>query len=459
MGKILIANIGNRSLVMRKADGSRIEYDTKSKGKISFKDATKEDYDLMNLDESILESLDSNIIDAIIKEEDSIDRIYLFTSDQAGCNEKQKRNDTLYAGKILSKLLTKKYESLTSVKEIELTGVNVVNLNALTTRFRIELLKLVEIDHPNEKFIICDSGGTPQQKNALKIVAEYFLDKGRVEFYQVYEEDIDENGVIGKSRAEKQDFFQIRKIADAQSISLLINQGEYAAAAYIRKATQQDNIEKLLWLMHYRLLLRDDDAKEQILNDTPIDIWIRFNSNHVNDYPAIFAYLKEEPTGDYQMWKDEFSEKDFFRLCEILEIGRFYYFRDDWSNVVLSYHVFLETFIALKSDSCGYDDSDYRVTSKIKFLERQRLSKPVKNFLADFKQLNNYFSKSTTLNNLRNQIAHEGKGVTRKEIESAIPNFFQMIKNWHNRLVVSYEKDKNAFIQSNVFLQKGMQKE
>jgi hypothetical protein len=454
MGKILIANVGNRTLIMKGEEDERIEYDTKKVGTDSFREATKVHLEMIELDASCLDALDSNIIDEVIKKEDTIDCVYLFTSDQTKENEKQKRKDTLYAGDILSNLLLKKYDRLKSVKNIVLKGVNAVNLNELTARFRKELLQIVNVEHPNRKFIICDSGGTPHQKNALKIVAEYYLNETDVEFYQVTEDE-DDNGIIGKSHAKKQDFYQIRKIADAQNISLLIKEGEYAAAAHVGKKTQSQTIQSVLWLMHYRLLLREEDAKKHILNGSPLNDWTRLNPNFSRQYPSVLNYLKQEPTGDYTNWLS-FTNKNFFRLCEILEIGKFYYFRNDWSNVVLSYHIFIETFVNFVSKDYGYNGSK-DLTYKIKFLELQILNQALEDFIIDFKQLNSHFTGGKPLNKLRNQIAHEGKGVIREEIESVIPNFFTMIKTWHNRFSVSDIKEDNVFIKVNQSLHAAMQ--
>ncbi len=456
MGKILIANVGNRTLVMKGINGTKEEYDTKKKGKDSFKEATKADWEEILKDESYLELLDSNIIDAIINAEDSIDRIYLFTSDQAGKDENLTRKDTLYAGEILCKLLKKKYSQLSFVENIILSGVKAINLDELTSSFREKLLDIVENKHKGEKFIICDSGGTPQQKNALKIVAEYFLNKDDVTFYQVYEEDEDENGVIGKSYAEEQKFYQIRKIADAQSMCILIERGEYAAAAYIGQKTQKD-IEKLLWLMHYRVLLMTEDAKTQILGINAFKNWERQNPYFKKEFPSIQNYLKQEPTGDHSKWNLEFTKDNFFRLCEILELGRFYYFKNDWSNVVLTYHVFLETFVAFLNIfyHCSTED---KVTLRIRCLDQLNISQGSKDFLNDFKKLNKHFTGHTSLNNLRNQIAHDGKGVKREEIVNIIPDFFTMVESWYSRFGVPVDKNKNAFILANKELQEKMKR-
>ena len=513
MGKILIANVGNRTLVMKNSDGTHKEYDTKEKGKNSFREATKVDSELMDLDESILDSLDSNIIDAIFKKED-IDRIYLFTSDQDGSDEKLKRKDTLYAGKILSKLLPKKYPKRfksESVKDITLTGISAVNLDKLTISFREELLKLVEQKHKGEKFIICDSGGTPQQKNALKIVAEYFLDKENVDFYQVYEEDEDENGVIGKSHAEIQKFHQIRTIADAQSISLLINQGEYAAAAYIGKLTQHQTIQNLLWLMHFRLLLRDIDAKKSILpqnqQNTPattipatLNGFLRINKWIENGHGSIFSFLTNKPTGDFNKWKNDITnENDFFRLCEVLEVASFYWHKEDWTNAVLNYQIFFERFLRLMIKKEGFNlDEDLQnqsfrqqlqtddirnkmgvrltdrsgrptqitisIPSEMAYLEvHNSLSSQSVHVCRHIKKCHSWWTRKENpaldgIDSLRNQIAHEGIGITRLQIDAVVGDFYSIIKEWHKTFGVSFEIQQNAFYRANEDIKKQMQK-
>ena len=487
MGKILIANVGNRTLV-RKENDKRLEYGTKEKGEKSFKELTKLEFECLT-EETILNELDSNIIDAIFDEED-IDKIYLFTSDQAGKDEKNTSKDTLYAGKILSVLLKKKYPDIVSVEDIVLTGISVVDLDRLVVSFKEQLLKIVEANK-TKKFIVCDSGGTPQQKNALKIVTEYFLDRNAVEFYQVYERETDTDE-IGNSCAKKQYFFQIRKIGDEQNILLLIEQGEYAAASQIRAVTmgKDDQVYKILKLLNFRLNLLEESAIKAILpnnlqNVNRADLlntssnFLKTNTLSIH-FPLISKFLKIE-NGDFNKWRDEIESFDFFRLCEVLEVAGFYWHKKNWGNAILKYQVFFERFLRLLLKKNGYaDDRSHHfktaintpqvktelglntsdpvytgIPANIALLSTLTISIHSQKIIESIKKCHSFWSqkeilKKEGIDKLRNDYAHEGIGIDKARIENAVNGGFEtIIKSWHLAFGVSFDKEKNAFFKAN----------
>ena len=199
MAKVLIANIGNRTLIAK--NGNQLSpFEQREAGAIpkrNFKEDTLKMLEMLTAgDDSILEKLDINILPAVFQVEGIPEHIYLFTSDQQGENEARRRQDTLYAGEIIAQLLKKKYQSnAQKIEVIPLNGVSAVSLNDLTYRFRQEIRKIVK-SHTNDRIIVCDSGGTPQQKNALKIVVEYLMTDQEPIFYQVREEYNEETGEI-----------------------------------------------------------------------------------------------------------------------------------------------------------------------------------------------------------------------------------------------------------------------
>jgi len=509
MAKVLIANVGNRTLVAKNENGELVVFEKRELAVISkksFKEDTKQILEKIKAgDSSHLNRLEINILNCVIDEIGVPDFVYLFTSDQTGGgrDESRKRQDTLYAGEILVQLLTQKYPNIQAFS-IPLTGKSAVDLGELTAAFREELKKIVFEKHPEDEITICDSGGTPQQKNALKIVTEYFLAERKPTYYQVREEYDDEKGEpkLGQGTAERIDAQEIGKIVDAQNIGLLINAGEYAAAAKIRQRTDKNGIvEKFCWLLHFRQLLLKKEAMKQVLSDTDkkdpdidkkVREWIKANPQTLNHYAPIDNFLNTV-TANHNNWKEDVPKEDFFRLCEVLEVAAFYWHKDDITKAVHNYCIFMELFIELMLKKNGIKDArsddtyktdlqcesikkrltengqtlkDDKVIAGIPaniayLLEKKEFTDVSKQIILSFKKCHSWWAKKETpsfsgLDNLRNNFAHGGQGIMMEDLIKSVNDFEAIIKIWHQRVGVPFEKEQNSFICINEILKKQM---
>lgn len=506
MAKVLIANIGNRTLIAK--NGNQLSpFEQREAGAIpkrNFKEDTLKMLEMLTAgDDSILEKLDINILPAVFQMEGIPEHIYLFTSDQQGENEARRRQDTLYAGEIIAQLLKKKYQSnVPKIEVIPLNGVSAVSLNDLTYGFRQEIRKIVK-SHTNDRIIVCDSGGTPQQKNALKIVVEYLMTDQEPIFYQVREEYNEETGEIylGKGTAVQVESQEIGLIVDEQNIGLLISTGEYSAAAQLRGRTKKDLAFTLLQIMHYRTLFLDETAQKVIgpgYFSTVFEQWQRANPALKRHFPSILDFISRKPTGDLTLWQEIFNfvehkdqqedlQKRFFRMCEVLQLGNFYWHLGDLTSAALTYFVFIE-----RSLNAILAANNINVRNRVAFISILERSEKVKNYLfpyfgnrppqvtipskiayirTELEVINNSKLRGlmdsiqnvisfgnngdeTGLDKLRNKIAHEGDGVTEQTLNQFVPRFEQTIKEWHQILGVPFEVEKNDYTLFNEGLNK-----
>ncbi len=153
MAKVLLANIGNRTLVARKNNGSLElfeQHEFQSISKNHFRENTRFIEEQIRAGKKeLLEELEVNIIKAVFDVEGVPDFVYLFTSEQVGELEARRKQDTIHAGYIIAELLRKEYGDSISVESIPITG-SVVKLNDLTSRFREVMKKLVFEKHPDD---------------------------------------------------------------------------------------------------------------------------------------------------------------------------------------------------------------------------------------------------------------------------------------------------------------------
>jgi hypothetical protein len=425
------------------------------------------------------------------------DFVYLFTSDQVGEIEARMRQDTIHAGYIIAELLRKEFGERINVESIPITG-SVVKLNDLTSRFREVMKKLVFEKHPDDEIIICDSGGTPQQKNALKIVSEYFLSERKPNFYQVREEIDPQTGeaILGKGEAVKLDEQEIGKIVDEQNISLLIDSGEYSAAATLRRRTLSDTPEIFLRVLGYRKELLHNEAirqlKLQIGNQGTVKDWLIEKDLTENEYPSICNFLLIETTYKWEDWKIDFSSnKEYFELCEVLEVASFYWHQEKWTDAVRVYAIFIERFINAKYKRLGINRRDRKgiymtslndivIKNELKpgnvdfvvkadsistyiayLLTKTKCSAISESLLRSFKKCNSMWTATPEdgkkgLDRLRNDISHEGTGVTKADIDKYVVNFEETIRFWHEQIGVPFEKEGNAYFKANTEIKKLM---
>jgi hypothetical protein len=480
MDKVLITNIGNRSLIGVKNGLNEI------KPKM-YRQETEIILKTIEEDISFLDGYRINILDALLDKEKGFTHIYLFVSDQQGAaiEEQYKSQDTLYAGEVIKKLILKEYHSIKTENIVVVPFTcTVVDANELLPNFR-KSLKEILVKHPNSEFIISDSGGTPQQKTSLKIAAEYLLPQDKVSYFQILETWNEDGSVkLGDSKLKSQDNQEYRKIIDAQQIALLIDNGNYAAAAYIYSETSKiDFIYKSLKCLEYRSNLLTQDAINQIQGIDKKRLTNSFNT---------FKDIKnpQMPWSAYQNWENLLNREDFLRLYEILSLASFYEKLEDWTNVVLFYHIFIETFlysvIVKRHPDYNLNDLDnfdankdklkdyindvansganvkidifsyvYSITPPvtIDFVRKNWVDIKITEIVDTFRKCNSNWNrvnnKKAGLDKLRNEIAHKGKGISSKEeIKNIISDFDKYTKLWRNSLGLG-NIDNNVYLQAN----------
>lgn len=349
MKKILLANIGNRSLVIKREGETATFIGNDSS---SFRDTTESIKQFMLTDNAnslqnvVLKNeppftVELNILNTLLahrdrkKEEDFTDitEIHIFVTDQS--NDNDGIRDTIHAGDIVKKLIETPTRAV-NIHTIKGSYTNPcltikpVNTEQLIPWYRKKFEELQK-QYQNEKayFVLCDSGGTPQQKAAMKIVAEYFLPEEQYEFVNIIEklDKVTGNPSIGKSTLISQKgHTEYKTIIAAQQIELLINQGQYYAAATIAGSTSLPILQALM-LNHHRFnLLEFKKEGAQI--------------------PLPFVAHYFEPTPDTPlMWKQYLTAVDYKKLRELLAITDFYYGIENWTEVVLNAQIFIETLI------------------------------------------------------------------------------------------------------------------
>lgn len=481
---IIVANVGNRSLVEINQEGKKVFIE-----QVSFRDWTEE---IKN--DPCYKGIKINILDTLIeeirqkKQNDCIKKVILFTSDQQGegRNSSKLSQDTLHAGDILVNLFKQEFDI--EAENRVLAGTEVVKVSDLIRKYR-EQIKLIEQDLTDgEVLIFCDSGGTSQQKAALKIVVEYMLPDDRYEFWWV-QEDLDN---LDKSEAKVLDKIEYKRIIDAQYIEKLVEQGNYLTAAQFRdniqvsvlqkiiKANQNNGSEQeeainkaddlLLFLIfnYFRLNLipKDDDILKKIRKKlTRSD----FKPNTIPNYSSMSAY---------NQLKDFMNGSKFGELYEVVNIIIFYRDIENWTKVMFYSQVFLERLllilcaaeVGLKEDDSYRDNVNIWVKNKIEHdpslennikttinhtklkMSNELLSIPIKGaFLkhtlyeksgisGTIKELidiaSNCFNQFkignlNSISSIRNPYAHDGIGIkSLAEITGKIPKFEEHINYW-----------------------------
>lgn len=440
MENILLANIGNRSLIFKQKPK---DAETIFVGDInnSFREVTNQ-----ILDKKDYSNVRINILDQLLEYgnlKNTINSVYLFTSKQGGKDNSQKRRDTEHAGEIIAELIKSEYK-IENVKTECLEGVSVIDSEALIKWYRNFFQAMPK---ENVHFIICDSGGTPQQKTSLKLVAEYFLNEKDYDYYQIiepsYEEgELGESKVIPLSESKKNEY---RNIIAAQQVGLLIEKGNYAAAAAL---LNKNNI--VVNALNYC-----SERLNGITSNIP-------NRSLKQDFPETFTFTYSK----YQEWSDIFKQEDEYAfVCEALSIADFYLGIEDWTRFVLATQNFIERFaIKFLLNKLIPQQTEDEIENNIMSLN-QKL-KRINQLIVEIDNLHNIhdvFSKfkechssapsrgeyryKIGLDKLRNKIAHNGIGVKDfTDITAQVPDILVYLTDWKNKFGLP---GINVFITAN----------
>jgi hypothetical protein len=491
--KILIANIGNRNLIY-KPETDKVGDDIYISNKSDFRGITEffvEDYKKGEI--KVYDELQLNILSTLldytdIKGNDIIDnleKIILFSSDQSALGESNTKQDTCFAGEIIVELIKRDYDGLSAENRI-LKGCSVVKVDDLINTYKEELLQ-ISIDYPVSKYeyIICDSGGTPQQKSSLKITVEYLLDRGNYTFYNIYEKFQEQEG-LQESEAVLTKDKEYKKLIDNQQIKMLIKTGQYKAAAEICGFLEgDDNDRKKIKTFLEFAGMRLNNVIDPKINSLP--------TSDFSEVPSLKKYKERKTIGHYSDWSELLKEEHFFQICEVLSIADWYWSLEDYNNATLWYSIFIETYVNCiisnqknQNGTIKFDLVKNFNSNKIKFeneIRKNEVYNKIKSHInwqqANLREslptrcayskilaienskhqgiMNDIFdchhelSSNKGLYELRNKYAHNGEGIYKDKVSEYVPSFEKIINTWKKNILG--KKNENIYIIINQEIQ------
>jgi hypothetical protein len=421
MKKALIANIGNRNILY---NGQTIRAENKGQDYTgdTFYSITKLLYELQNF-----QKITPNILPPLFEKfHAELDRALFIGSEQ----QPPQSQDTYYEALILKEIFSQMYPAITF--EVVCTSV-VVDMNPLIVFYR-NLLK--PFQESGQAVIICDAGGTAQQKMALKIAAEYTLKYRQFEVYNVKQDR------ALQSSLEKVEPIEFRKILDLETALSLVKRGNFEGALSILKNIQCElPIIHFIEFVKFRFTLRYEEARKIGENNKQIIQGF---------FPKIEKFLKREPAEIYtKEFKEVLDRNQFFNLREILLVAQYLYLKRELTDSFLQFHIFAENYLGyLLKKLYGIDVERSGDRERI----REKIVSNLKNQAHSFFQLqvllcyeserklnfankgivNELFSliggKNNLNNNfseLRNKIVHKGVLTSAEEIENKCPYYAQ----------------------------------
>lgn len=317
MDTILLTNIGNRSITLNK----ETYFDSNKDKSITFLDWTKnllENYDIHS------QNLDINIFNPLVEGENRPAKIMLFYSDQSKI-ETRTNQDTIHEAHIIQKILVDKYGYNPNDILLEAIEVKVVENGKLMDAYRRKFYQVKKLKF--DKIMICDAGGTPQQKMALKIVAEYLLEPNEYEIKYIE----------GNTLVTDVSVNEYRSIIDTEQALKLIKVGEFVAAYSLLSDTNIGITSKDKRLQLVKYVMYRFNNKYQKCNDAisrfDISIFGSLISDQQNGIVASSNLELDEYFGDaYMMLVDK-----FYKVI-------FYWNNQSYSNAILALSQFYESF-------------------------------------------------------------------------------------------------------------------
>lgn len=450
----LILNIGNRNILF-----DEDKYDSSKYNNISFTEFTKNCLD----NESSIKITSSDILIPTLNEyKSSIKKIYLVGSDQSECENAKTDQDTIWAAYLLKRELEKVYDFEIHVikNHVFATDVN------RQIEFYLQLLKKIQEDVYGLSCILLDVGGTSQQKLALRKCCEFLIESDQLII-------LNKNIHQDKANIVYNDIsFDLIKLE--QIISLTGN-GHFNSAHFICEnlsCIKVPHLMNILTFCHFRFIQLSNNAIELC---TPEKLGEAFYKEYALNY-------KSFSNGNAKMIKiisdNEVSDRNklkkmAFEIVELFHLIKWQWYVEDLTSFILSLQQFIESLInCLITVYTGYDVyTDYYKNGN-KLLEnmqnkypdvyekltlhfnKERINPSLPTFVIisevfvienypemaafynDLKTLLKSMSvdkQSKGIDQLRNAIAHEGKGVTLNNLnEILLPKDNDSHEPWEN---------------------------
>lgn len=453
IGKILITNIGNRNFKYLGRTFDVINKDkriTKGRDFVAFTEHLHSNYSRCR------NKISLNILNTVLDSKDyEISTIILYASKQNPVHHQ----DTFYEGEILKKKIEAEYKVPVILEVIE---HGITDNDALMKYFRKQLKEL-NSKFPDQTFLICDAGGTPQQKTALKIIAEYILPLDKFEV--IYLPDSKPPKIIHTQQVEYR-----RVLAEVQMLKLC-RQGDYQGAKLLLNDLYISEDDRIIKWLDLAFLLKKN------LFEHP-------NLNRLRKDPLISKNIRsKEPSGCYSKFSNDFEKNHFYEICHCFENAEFELSVEHYDTFVLMFSVFYEKLfracISKKSNFNIYSSSKYNLnrTAVENYLNEQystwknsyfrnseKLKLGVPTMILFCKELANEGSDlckiilvikkinasmrkdGIGIDVLRNHFAHNGKGVHKEDISKVWPDFEKDLKDIRSLLGIQSE---NKFVMLN----------
>lgn len=476
MDTFLLANIGNRNIRYKNKVYQNLPEENRLAS--SFRDWTKGI--LNNLDNEYL-NLELNILSSLPGlRKNEFKEIYLFYSDHP---EDQKRDqDTIYEAAIIKEILVRSYGYAEEQVKLMKVGAVIVDNEGLLIYYRKVIRNLKRKLHEG-KLLICDAGGTAQQKSSLKIICEFLLNSDKFEVIYI--------NPNGSTRKVPQ--IEYRALLSYEQAITLIHQGEYTAAMsmlesnpFLREKSISKYLEKLFLYTNAKWQL-DVIKSNKILGNMK-----------VND-----GRLKNSIKGELPIENESvisfFEEKDLRYMIDALEKAKFYLNILKYSESVLSFAHFYERFLEsiikkifprAEFGDCGYQSDDQKTAFESYF--REEFNPEIKNcelknqceFRVEMKGLptqvivaknveekdikkigfllskymnytSDWVKKNVFINSIRNKIAHEGLFISKNDIQGKYSFYPELLNQIQEIFQFKY---LNTFEHLNHLLEKEIRK-
>ena len=311
MKPIILANIGNRNLTYQKQIIPNPRHDQPGQ---SFRERTQE---ILARYEVVEADLDEQILSVLLTHigVENIEKIVLFASDNQLEGDRNNQ-DTIFEARLLQRLFE---ERLRLQVEIITYTKNVTHNDDLLRFYRDALQRYNQLD---QAVVICDAGGTAQQKAALKITAEYLLKPGQ---YQV--RYVDSGKVVPVEQVE------YRRIIDEEQVAALVKEGQYAGAlsVYEKLSVHNSDALHLLQFLSKRSDLFINDARKHI---TPL---------LAAESDILLALSLKKPLG--RIPDTPFDADKWTKLAERLEVAQYRFHQGDWTRTALGLSIFSESVV------------------------------------------------------------------------------------------------------------------
>lgn len=324
MSRVLITNLGNRNITWKGKTYNEIIKTENQPFKISsfleWTESLEQQYSLIEND------LDINIFNPLIESNPRPDKIILIYSDQSQLNTRTDQ-DTIIEARLIKIILQNKYNFKEEQIKLEAVKAKVIDTGALMNSYRKKLNFIKKEGF--SKVIICDAGGTAQQKMALKIMAEFMFEGEQYEIK--YTED---NAIVSDVS-----ILEYRSVINKEQAIKLIKSGEFLAAIEILGYNLNDVPSDIAGRMAIHLFWKYTGNVKKAQNA------IKSNSVLANN-TLLEPYLNNQSTSK-NIELQVFFGNDLLQLTEKLIKVHYLIQKKKYSEAVLVFSQFYEYYFDL----------------------------------------------------------------------------------------------------------------